>query len=70
MYSTTGEFEAQLVRDNLQAEGIDAQIFSQRDNIFAVEVGELSIVRILVPVWQYASARAALEEHAEPEGER
>lgn len=70
VYTTTGEFEAQLVRDNLHAEGIDAQIFSQRDNIFAVEVGELGIVRILVPVWEYEHARAVVRDHVDPEGER
>lgn len=69
VYTTTGEFEAQLVRDNLHAEGIDAQILSQRDNIFAVEVGELSIVRILVPVWQYAHAQAVIRDHMDAEGE-
>lgn len=69
VYSTTGEFEALLLRDNLQAEGVDAQIFSQKDHIYPVEMGELSIVRLMVPVWQYAPALELIREHMDTEGE-
>src|SRR5690606_36928406 len=53
VYNATSDVEAQLLRDNLRAEGIDAQIFSQRDRAFSVDLGELSMVRLLVPVWDY-----------------
>ena len=69
VYTTTSEFEAQLLRDNLRAEGIDAQIFSQRDSIFSVDLGELSIVRLLVPVWTYLDAREVIREHMDTGGE-
>lgn len=69
VYSTTGEMDAQLVRDNLQAEGIDAQVFSQRDRSFSLDLGELSIVRVLVPVWEYATALQLIRGHMDVEGE-
>jgi hypothetical protein len=69
VYSTHSEFEAQLVRENLRAEGMDAQIFSQRDRIFSVDLGELSIVRILVPAIDYARALGTIREHMDTDGE-
>lgn len=68
VYSTTSEFEAQLLRDNLLAEGVEAQIFSQRDKMFSVEIGDLGIVRILVPVWEYREARRLIRDHTVPGG--
>lgn len=69
VYSTTSEFEARLVRENLHAEGIDAQIFSQKDNVFTVDLGELSIVRILVPAEEYPQAVRIIRDHMDVEGE-
>lgn len=69
VYSATTDFEAQLLRDNLRAEGIDAQIFSQRDRAFSVDLGELSIVRLLVPVWEYERALQVIREHMDTAGE-
>lgn len=69
VYSTTGEFEAQLVRENLRAEGIDAQIYSQKDSVLTVDLGELSIVRVLVPVWEYETALQTIRAHMDTEGE-
>jgi hypothetical protein len=69
VYSTASEFEASLVRENLAAEGIDARIFSQRDRIFSVDLGELSIVRLLVPVFAYEQAIALIRDHMDTGGE-
>jgi hypothetical protein len=69
VYSNANEFEAQLVRENLRAEGIDAQIYSQRDRAFSLDLGELSIVRLLVPVWEYERALRLIREHMDTEGE-
>lgn len=69
VYSTTTEVEAQLLRDNLRAEGLDAQVYSQRDRIFSVDLGELSIVRVLVPVWEYEAARELIQAHMDAQGE-
>lgn len=69
VYSTASEFEAQIVRDNLLAEGIDAQIYSQKDRILTVDLGELAIVRVLVPVWEYGPALQLITDHMDAEGE-
>jgi hypothetical protein len=69
VYTTTSEFEARLLRDNLLAEGIDAQIFSQKDNMLSVDLGELSIVRVLVPVWEFEHAGSVIQSHMDFEGE-
>ncbi|MEX2584437.1 MAG: DUF2007 domain-containing protein [Gemmatimonadota bacterium] len=69
VYSTASEFEAQLLRDNLMAEEVDARIFSQKDNMLSVELGELSIVRILVPAWEYEQASGIIRQHMDAEGE-
>lgn len=69
VYSATSDVEAQLLRDNLRAEGIDAQIFSQRDRAFSVDLGELSIVRLLVPVWEYERGLTVIRDHMDSDGE-
>lgn len=69
VYTTTTEFEAQLVRENLRAEGLDAQVFSQRDRAFSVDLGELSIVRVLVPVWEHQAALQVIRDHMGTDGE-
>ncbi len=69
MYSATTEWEAQLLRENLRAEGLEAQIYSQKDHIYPVDIGELSIVRILVPVWEYGAALRIIREHMDSGGE-
>lgn len=69
VYTTGSEFEARLVSENLRAEGIDSQIFSQRDHMFTVELGDLSLVRLLVPAWHYDTARTVIRQHMDTEGE-
>jgi hypothetical protein len=69
VYTTTREFEAQLLRDNLRAEGISAQVFSQRDSILSFDLGELSIIRLMVPVPEYRRAAELLRSHMDEAGE-
>jgi hypothetical protein len=69
VYSTTSELEAQLLRENLRADGMDAQVYSQKDMMFNVDLGELSIVRLLVPVWEYEQALRTIQGHMDMQGE-
>ena len=70
VYTTTDEIEGGLIVQNLQAEGIDAQIYSQRDEfVFPVDLGELSIVRVLVPVWEFADAMDLVQAYTSHGGE-
>jgi hypothetical protein len=69
VYSTGDEIEAQLIRDNLLADGIDAEVLSQRDQTFRLELGDLSPVRVLVPAFDYLAARDLMAGHMDPQGE-
>lgn len=70
VYSTSDDLEAQLVRDNLRAEGTEAEILSQKDH-FAVPVdfGDLSPVRVLVPAYAFNDAMGVLARHMDGHGE-
>ncbi len=69
VYSTGDEIEAQLIEENLRAEGIDSRVFSQKDRSFAVALGDLSPVRVLVPAYAYTDALQVIRGHLSQEGE-
>ncbi|HLM68248.1 MAG TPA: hypothetical protein VK358_12005, partial [Longimicrobium sp.] len=55
---------------NLQAEGVDAQVYDQKDdNAFPVDLGELAVVRVLVPVWQFEDAIDLVNAYSDSTGE-
>ena len=58
VFSSTTDFEADLVRDRLGDAGIDAVVYTQRDHAFNLTVGELAQVRVLVPPDRADEARA------------
>ncbi len=69
VYSTSDDIEAQLIAENLQAEGLQAQVLSQKDSAIAVDLGEFSQVRVLVPAWEYAEAERVIASHMDAAGE-
>lgn len=69
VYTTADDVEAQLIRENLQSEGIDSEVLSQKDHTLTVDLGELSQVRVLVPAYAYQQASALLTEHMDDSGE-
>lgn len=70
VYSTSDGIEASLIVQNLQAEGIDAQVYDQKDDhVFPVDLGELAIVRVLVPVWDFAQAHELVHAYMDSAGE-
>lgn len=69
VYSTADDLEAELIRENLQSEGIDSSVFSQKDHTLTVDLGDLSPVRVLVPAYAYRQASAVLERHMDARGE-
>jgi hypothetical protein len=69
VYSTSDDVEAALIRDNLQSEGIDAEILSQKDSSFAIDLGDLSPVRVLVPAFEYQGASEVISGHMDAAGE-
>jgi predicted RNA-binding Zn-ribbon protein involved in translation (DUF1610 family) len=69
VYSTSDEVEADLIKENLQSEGMDAAVLSQKDQSFSVDLGDLSPVRILVPAYEYSQAMTLLTSHMDLRGE-
>jgi hypothetical protein len=69
VYTTSDDVEAQLIRENLQADGIDAEVLSQKDHTLTVDVGDLSAVRLLVPAYEYVHALELVEQRKDAEGE-
>lgn len=69
VYTTSDDVEADLIKENLQNEGVDAAVLSQKDRSFAVDLGELSPVRVLVPAYEYMDAIRVLGSHMDRRGE-
>jgi hypothetical protein len=70
VYTTSDDVAAQLIRENLRAEGLDAEILSQKDHFAVpVDLGDLSPVRVLVPASEYREALSVLAQHMDASGE-
>ncbi|MBI4545421.1 MAG: DUF2007 domain-containing protein [Gemmatimonadetes bacterium] len=69
VYTTNDDIEAELIRENLQAEGIQAQVLSQKDHFsFTVALGGLSPVSVLVPADEYGEAQRLIRGHMDARG--
>ena len=69
VYTNNNAFAAQLLVENLRAEGLDATLYSQADRSFPMDLGELSIARVLVPAFEYQQALELVREYMDTEGE-
>jgi hypothetical protein len=70
VYSTSDDLEAELIRENLLAEGVDARVLSQKDHFAVpVDLGDFSPVRVLVPAYEYEGALDLISLHMDGEGE-
>lgn len=70
IYSTSDDLEAQLIRDNLEAQGIDARVLSQKDHYAVpVDLGDLAPVRVLVPAFAYTDAQLLMNQHRDADGD-
>ena len=70
VYTTADDFEAQLIRENLEAAGVDARVISQKDHFAVpVDLGDLSGVRVMVPAFSYDEAVHLISEHMDASGE-
>lgn len=62
--------EAQLIEENLRAEGIEARLLDQKDHsAFPVEFGDLARVRVLVPTYAWIEAQRVIAAHSDAAGE-
>ena len=70
IYTTSDDLEANLIRENLENEGVDARVLSQKDHFsLPVDLGDLSPVRVLVPAFAYQDAQRLLALHQDATGE-
>ena len=62
IFECSTDFEADLVRDRLDEEGLAAVVFTQRDHSFNLNVGDLAAVHVMVRPEEEATARSVLLE--------
>lgn len=61
VYTTDQNYEAEMIKDNLESAGITAAVLSQKDRNFPAP-GDLTVVRVLVRKEEMASALNFIEE--------
>jgi hypothetical protein len=61
VFSTTTDYEADLVRDRLAEADIPAVVLTQRDHAFNLNVGDMAPVHVMVPPEHEAVARQVVE---------
>jgi hypothetical protein len=55
-YTTSTDYEAEMIRANLEGAGIRAHIFNQHDHVYFVNMGALALVNVMVPRHQLEDA--------------
>lgn len=56
--TTSTEYEAEMIRANLEGAGIGAFVLPQRDRMYVTTVGDLSVTEVMVPRESLEEARA------------
>lgn len=69
VYTTASDVEAGLIQANLEAEGVDARILSQKDHMLTFGLGDFSQIRILVPAYSHDHALRVLADHVTDRGD-
>jgi hypothetical protein len=63
VFSSSTDYEADLVRDRLGSQDVEAVVLTHRDHAFNLNVGDLSGAHVLTPKNMVERARAILDEH-------
>ncbi len=61
-FECSTDFEADLVRDRLDEAGFAAVVLTQRDHSFNLNVGDLSLVHVMVKPADHAAAKAIVAD--------
>jgi len=64
-FETGHEYEADLVRDRLDENGIPAVVFTQRDHSFNLTIGDVASVHVMVQMDRLEDALAVLAQEPE-----
>jgi hypothetical protein len=66
VYETGTPYEAQMVKNSLQNMEIPCQILSKRDSPFNVNIGDLALIFVYVPIEFAEQAREMIENFEAP----
>ena len=64
VFTTSTDYEADLVRDRLDDAGVAAVVLTQRDHAFNLNVGDMAAVLVMVQPENVEAARAVLDEES------
>lgn len=62
VFSTNTEYEAHMIRANLESSGIPCLVFSQRDHVYFLTVGDMAVVNVMVPKQHLLEAQEFLRK--------
>jgi hypothetical protein len=62
VFNTSTDYEADLVRDRLDAAGVPAVVLTQRDHAFNLNVGDLAPVRVMVRPDDVGAAKEVINQ--------
>ena len=60
VYTTSTDYEAEMVKANLEGAGIHALVFNQHDHVYFTTMGALALVNVMVPHSQLEEAKHVL----------
>jgi hypothetical protein len=67
-YTTSTDYEADMIKANLEGAGINAVVFNQHDHVYFTNMGALALVNIMVPRSQLEEARDIIAALMSDEG--
>lgn len=67
-YTTSTDYEAEMIKANLEGAGIHATIFNQHDHVYFTNMGMLALVNVMVPRAQLENAQEIIVALLEDEG--
>ncbi len=67
-YTTSTDYEADMIKANLEGAGINAVVFNQHDHVYFTNMGSLAMVNIMVPRSQLEEARDVITALMSEEG--
>lgn len=67
--TTATDYEAEMIRANLEGAGIRAMIFNQRDHVYFLNLGSMALVNVMVPKQQIDQAQDIIQALLEDGGD-
>jgi hypothetical protein len=61
VYTAGTEYEAEMIRTNLESAGIPVSILPQRDRMYVATISSLAVIEVMVPHESAEEARRFLE---------